>query len=91
MSKATKQFLLKRPMKLSKVTRILNGSNGQVLSSVGHPGVVHDSVRHSKKRVKVGRKWVWKKPTYTKLVTHVLPDTKKKLRVKTGTQIIDRA
>ena len=54
------------------------------------PGLLHDSVRHGKKRVKVGGKWVWKKPVYTKLRLHKLPDGRK-VRVKAGTQIIDRA
>ena len=53
------------------------------------PGVVHDSVRHCKKRVKVGKKWVWKKPVYVRLAKHVLPDGSK-LTVKAGTQVIDR-
>ena len=54
------------------------------------PGVLHDSVGHSKKRVKVNGKWIWTRPCFTKLATHKLPNGKK-LRTKAGTQIIDRA
>lgn len=53
------------------------------------PGVLHDSVVHQKKRVKVRGKFVWKSPNFVKLTTHKLP-CGKKLRVKAGTQIIDR-
>ena len=52
-------------------------------------GLVHDSVRHSKKRVKVNGKWCWKKPVWVRLVTHKLPDGKT-VRTKAGTQVIDR-
>ena len=45
---------------------------------------------HQKKRVRVGNKWVWKKPVYLKLKTHKLPDGHT-IKVKAGTQIIDRA
>jgi len=53
-------------------------------------GVLHDSVRHCKKRVKVKGKWVWKQPVYTKKWTHTAPNGQK-IQVKAGTQIIDRA
>eukprot|EP00971_Amphidinium_carterae_P303818 6036872-Amphidinium_carterae.1 len=53
------------------------------------PVVVHDSVRHCKKKMKVG-KWKWVKPVYTKLTTHRLPDGTK-LKTKAGSQILDRA
>ena len=53
------------------------------------PGVLHDSVVHQKKRVKVKGKYVWPTPILVKLTTHKLPW--KKNRVKAGTQIIDRA
>ena len=53
------------------------------------PGMLHESVRQSKKRVKKGGEWVWSKPTYVKLCTHTLPDGAK-LRTKAGSQIIDR-
>ena len=51
---------------------------------------MHDAVVHAKKRVRVSGKWVWKKPVYIKLHTHVLPDDKE-LKAQAGTQIIDRA
>jgi transposase-like protein len=53
-------------------------------------GMLHDSVRHSKKRVKVRGKWVWKNPVYSKVVTHKLPGGGT-IKVKSGSQIIDRA
>ena len=53
-------------------------------------GLVHDHVRHCKKRKKIGGKWVWLKPIYSKVVTHKLPDGST-ISVKAGTQIIDRA
>ena len=43
-----------------------------------------------KKKMKVNGVWVWIKPAFTKVVEHILPDTKKKLRVKAGTQVIDK-
>lgn len=53
-------------------------------------GVLHDRVVHCKKRVKVRGKWKWQAPRYTKVVDHKVPGTNKKLRVKAGTQVIDR-
>ncbi|CAJ1462027.1 unnamed protein product [Effrenium voratum] len=53
------------------------------------PGVVHDRVVHCKKRVKKGKKWVWQTPKYCQLVRHKLPGGKV-LKVKSGTQVIDR-
>ena len=55
------------------------------------PGVLHDHVRHCKKRIRVKGKWIWKQPTYVKIAIHKDPCTGKKLKVKGGTQIIDRA
>ncbi|CAE7406098.1 unnamed protein product [Symbiodinium sp. CCMP2456] len=54
------------------------------------PGMVHDSVVHKKKRVKLNGKWVWKPPTYVRTTTHKLPGGRK-LKTKAGTQIVDRA
>ncbi|CAJ1456734.1 unnamed protein product [Effrenium voratum] len=53
-------------------------------------GVVHDSVVHKKKLVIKNGKRSWKPPTYVKVVSHKLPGGKR-LSVKAGTQIIDRA
>ncbi|CAK0803421.1 unnamed protein product, partial [Prorocentrum cordatum] len=53
-------------------------------------GVLHDSVRHCKKRVKNNGKWVWIKPCYARLATHKLP-CGRKLRTKAGSQVIDSA
>lgn len=52
-------------------------------------GVIHDNVCHSKKRIGHGGRSGWNNPTFVKTVTHTLPDGQK-LRVKAGTQIIDR-
>ena len=52
---------------------------------------MHDRVVHAKKRVLVNGKFIWKAPTYVKVVEHRVPSRKKPLRVKAGTQIIDRA
>ena len=54
-------------------------------------GMLHDNVRHCKKRVKVAGKFVWKAPVYVRLAVHKCPKTGKKVQVKAGTQIIDRA
>ena len=54
-------------------------------------GVLHDQVRHCKKRVKVKGKCVWKMPTYVKISTHKDPKTGRQFKAKGDTQIIDRA
>ncbi|CAK0883861.1 unnamed protein product [Prorocentrum cordatum] len=59
-------------------------------------GVVHDWVVHMKKRVKVNGKYAWVKPAFTKVRYHDIADNgcsnkKKRIWVKCGTQIIDRA
>ena len=54
------------------------------------PMVVHDHVVHCKQRVKVKGKWMWKAPKYVSLREHKLPDSGKVIKVKAGTQIIDR-
>ena len=53
-------------------------------------GVVHDSVVHCKKRMKIRGKFQWVKPKDVKLKTHTLPNGKKLVR-KAGAQHIDRA
>ncbi|CAK8987541.1 unnamed protein product, partial [Durusdinium trenchii] len=53
------------------------------------PGVIHDSVVHQKKRVKLKGKWVWTKPSFLEVVSRTLPDGKR-LKAKAGTQHIDR-
>ncbi|CAK0831045.1 unnamed protein product [Prorocentrum cordatum] len=54
------------------------------------PSVIHDFVVHQKKYKKVGGKRVLIPPRHVELQTHVLPSGKH-LKVKSGTQIIDRA
>ena len=53
-------------------------------------GVLHDAVIHQKKRIFHGGKWVWKSPTFVCLAKHKLPNGRK-ITVKAGTQVIDRA
>ena len=53
-------------------------------------GILHASVVHKKRRVSVGGGWVWEQPTYVKLKKVILPN-KKRLTVKVGTQVVDRA
>ena len=53
-------------------------------------GVIHDKVAHQKKRVKAANgKWGWVSPKYVKIALHKLPKIGT-LKVKAGTQIIDR-
>ena len=54
-------------------------------------GVLHDRVVHCKKRVKKNGKWKWTPPCYVKIAKHKDPKTGKILKVKAGTQVIDRA
>ena len=54
------------------------------------PGVLHDNVVHKKQKVFIKGKATWVKPNFTKIWTHKLPNSKKTLTVKAGTQIIDR-
>ena len=51
--------------------------------------VIHCNVVHKKKRVTVNGKTAWQKPHYTKVYNIKLPSGKD-LKVKSGTQIIDR-
>ena len=53
-------------------------------------GVLHDSVRHSKKLVLRHGKRVLLKPKFVVTVKHTLPGGRK-IKVKAGTQVIDRA
>ena len=53
--------------------------------------VLHDNVVHAKKRKVIDGKVTWIKPNYVTVVSHKLPGTSKTVRVKAGTQIIDRA
>ena len=52
------------------------------------PGIIHDNVVHKKKLMRNG-KATWVKPHYTRVYVHKLPDGQK-VKVKAGTQIIDR-
>ena len=52
------------------------------------PGLLHDAVVHQKKKRMVNGKPIWSKPIYSKLTVHKL-ENKQKVKVKSGTQIID--
>ena len=54
-------------------------------------GIIHDNVVHQRKKVKVKGVWKWQLPKYVRLVSHSIPGSKKKMTVKAGTQVIDRA
>lgn len=43
------------------------------------------------KRMKVRGKFTWQAPVYVRIASHKCPKTGKKIRVKAGTQVIDRA
>ncbi|CAE7227747.1 unnamed protein product [Symbiodinium sp. CCMP2592] len=47
-------------------------------------------VLHEKKRVWKAGKWIWKPPTFVRIAKHTLPDGRR-LTVKAGTQVVDRA
>ncbi|CAE7639351.1 unnamed protein product, partial [Symbiodinium sp. CCMP2456] len=51
--------------------------------------VAHCNVVHKKKKIKIGNKVMWVKPHFTKVYQLSIPGGKT-LRVKSGTQIIDR-
>ena len=55
-------------------------------------GVLHDAVVHCKKKTQspCGKKTQWRSPQYVRVVNHKLPNGKT-LKVKAGTQHIDRA
>ena len=53
-------------------------------------GVLRDRVVHKKKRVKVNGKFRWVAPTYVQIHKHKVPGSKTSVKVKSGTQIIDR-
>lgn len=72
-----------------KDRQVILHTDGAKAYKVSLPGVVHDNVVHKKKRVLINGKQTWVRPHYTKLFTHTLPNGKK-IRVKAGTQIIDR-
>ncbi len=87
MSRRDWEPIAKRDIQNKKV--ILH-SDGARAYKMAVPGVVHDNVAHKKKKVKIGNKMVWVRPKFAKLVTHRLPGLRKSVKVKAGTQIIDR-
>ena len=54
-------------------------------------GVLHDCVVRQKKRVKVPGKYVWQNRRNVTIAKHTDPTTGKLMKVKSGTQIVDRA
>ena len=75
--------------KMLRDRQIILHTDGARSYKLALPGVFHDHVVHKKKRVKVRGKTMWIKPHYTKVCSHKLPDGKV-LKVKAGTQIVDR-
>lgn len=69
--------------------KVILHTDGAKAYMVKVPGVIHDRVIHMKKKTTVKGKVVWVSPKYVQLFTHTLPGGKK-IRVKGGTQIIDR-
>ena len=79
-----------------KHRRVILHADGARSYKMKVDGVLHDWVVHKKKRVRVGGKWAWLKPAFTKIRYHDVPDQSKpsgtkRLWVKCGTQVIDRA
>ena len=77
-----------------KGRNVIFHADGAKSYKLKQPGVVHDWVVHQKKRKLVNGKWVWLKPSYSRKRYHDVPDplkagAKKRIWVKTGTQIID--
>lgn len=75
--------------KVLKNRNVVLSTDGARTYRLKVPGVLHTWVIHKKKRIYIAGKWKWVRPNYVKLFTHTLP-TGKKLKVKGGTQIIDR-
>ena len=74
----------------AKVILHTDGAKSYKLKGTGLSGVVHDWVVHKKKCQIIKGKRTWLKPKYVLLTEHHMPEGKI-LRVKAGTQIIDRA
>ena len=68
----------------------LHTDSAKTYKAVETKVVLHDVVVRKKKKVFAQRKAVWPKPRYVGLAKHTLPSGRK-LRVKSGTQVIDRA
>lgn len=73
-----------------KNRKVVLHTDGARSYRISVPGVLHDHVVHQKKRVTVNGESVWLKPKFVKVVTHKLPNGGGNLKVKAGTQIIDR-
>ncbi|CAE7215997.1 unnamed protein product [Symbiodinium microadriaticum] len=70
--------------------KVVLHSDGARAYTLKIPQVKHCNVVHKKKKVTVNGKAQWVKPHYTKVYTIKLPD-RRRLRVKSGTQVIDRS
>lgn len=75
--------------RMLKNRQIILHTDGARSYKLSLPVVFHDNVMHKKKKMKVRGKTMWIKPHYTKVCAHKLPDGKV-LKVKAGTQIVDR-
>ncbi|CAE7826793.1 unnamed protein product, partial [Symbiodinium sp. CCMP2592] len=69
--------------------KVVLHSDGARAYKLKVPGVMHCNVIHKKKKVKVDGKVRWVKPHYTKVYSLKMP-TGDQMKVKSGTQIIDR-
>ncbi|CAE7429584.1 unnamed protein product [Symbiodinium natans] len=70
--------------------KVVLHSDGARAYTLKIPQVKHCNVVHKKKKVTVNGKAQWFKPHYTKVYTIKLPD-RRRLKVKSGTQVIDRS
>ena len=81
-----KKFAMKR-LKGTKIRLHTDGARSYKLKV---PGVWHYNVVHQKKKIKVQGKMRWVKPAFVKMFQNRMKDWTN-VKVKCGTQIIDRA
>jgi hypothetical protein len=80
---------LLRANKFLKGRNVVLHTDGARSYKLQIPGVLHDHVVHQKKKIMIKGKSKWALPKYVKTFKHKLPDGSF-LRVKGGTQVIDR-
>lgn len=76
-------------LKHLKDKQVILHTDGARAYKIKVPGIIHDNVVHKKKLICVNGKKKWVKPHYTRVCVHTLP-TGKQIKVKAGTQVIDR-
>jgi hypothetical protein len=72
-----------------KDKQVILHTDGARAYKIKVPGIMHDNVVHKKKLMRINGKATWVKPHYTRVYVHKLP-VGQKVKVKAGTQIIDR-